>query len=149
MRVDWLHRATATAPSVKKIVCGGRMLFSNTSKQDHRRLQKTARSETGPSARQNEHLPFLISEIEANDEPRVCWQREWNWIVYKRPTETRHMLGRTLRMVVWLYVVARPSACVEAKVPETRERQKNRPPMFPLAAHLSRPCLDDWIKGVG
>lgn len=24
------------------------------------------------SAQQNEHLPFLISKIEANDEPRVC-----------------------------------------------------------------------------
>lgn len=59
-------------------------------------------------------------------------------------------LGRTLWMAVCLYaVVARPSACVEAKVPETWARRKNRPPPFPFAVHLSRPCLDERMQGVG
>lgn len=35
------------------------------------RVQETARSGMGPAARQNEHLPLLISEIGANDEVRV------------------------------------------------------------------------------
>lgn len=33
-------------------------------------VQERTRSETGPAARQNEHLPLLISEIGANDEVR-------------------------------------------------------------------------------
>lgn len=79
LRKSRVQRARST------FVCGSRMFLSKASKQDHRRVQKTARSEMGLPAQQNEHLPFLISEIEANDEPWVCWQREWNWIVYKRP----------------------------------------------------------------
>lgn len=35
------------------------------------RVQETAHSGMGPAAQQNEHLPLLISEIEANDEARV------------------------------------------------------------------------------
>lgn len=55
------------------------------------------------SAQQNEHLPFLISGAEANDEPLVCWQKEWNWIVYKRPSETKHMFQKMCWMK-WSFV---------------------------------------------
>lgn len=58
------------------------------------RKQATARSGMGPAAQQNEHLPLLISEIEANDKVWVWWQGESNWIVHKRPRESRHMFWK-------------------------------------------------------
>lgn len=60
------------------------------------RVKERARSGTGPAAQQNEHLPLLISEIGANDEVREWWQREWNWIVYKRPRKPDICFGRSV-----------------------------------------------------
>lgn len=90
------------------------------------RVQERARSGMGPAAQQNEHLPLLISEIGANDEVRVWWQREWNWIVYKRPRETRHMF--------WKVFVVVHSMCVQSS--RCLRREGRNPDLCGAFPHL-------------
>lgn len=60
--IDWLHLFFILMP---------KNFFSHVlAKSWMSREDSTFRDEF--SAQQNEHLPFLISKIEVNDEPRVC-----------------------------------------------------------------------------